>query len=64
MVRALGNTDLQRYMCDIAELPLVYQKLNKGIAFQKDSEFTRLFNHYIFKFLQEGQVSDVEISTT
>ena len=56
IVRALLNTEMQEYRCDVAELPHVYQQLPKGMAFQPDSELIDLFNYYIKKFAEEGQV--------
>ena len=44
------NTDLLAHRCDVIELPKIYQKLPKGMGFQKDSELVPLFNYYIKKF--------------
>ena len=61
-VRAALNTDLMSLRCDIVELPRNYQNLPKSIAFQKDSELISLFNYYIKKFKEEGQVLKKTIS--
>ena len=39
-------------------------QFNEGIALQKDSEFTALFDHHIFELLQTGVVDRIRYKLT
>ena len=53
---AVLDSKLKAEKCDIQELDHVYGSLSKGIAFQKNSELKPMFDYYINKFKQTGQV--------
>ena len=56
IVKSVLNKEMEAERCQVVELQKVYQKLPKAMAFQKDSELVGLFNFYIKKFAEEGQV--------
>ena len=58
-VNYILRTTMYGHHCNVVQLPGIFQKIPKAMAFQADSELKQIFDHYLRIFIQSGQVGDI-----
>ena len=53
------RTTMYGHHCNVVQLPGIFQRIPKAMAFQADSELKQIFDHYLRIFIQSGQVGDI-----